>query len=65
MLMYFEITKRLNLVNNRLKIIQDLHQVLIETVEARHSTLLEWVVIILIVIEIVFEVVGFLFLGVL
>ena len=64
MLMYFEITKRLNLVNNRLKIIQDLHQVLIEAVESRHSSALEWIVIILIVIEIVFEVIGFLYYGV-
>lgn len=62
-LAYFEIQKRLGLVNNRLEIIQDMHQVLIEAAEIRHSTNLEWIVILLIVIEILFEVLDYITTG--
>lgn len=52
---YFELSKRMNLVNNRLKMLEDLHKVLIEEVQTKHNTLLEWVVIWLIALEVVFE----------
>ena len=49
---YFEISKRLELVNNRLSMLQDLHVVLIEAVENHHAVYLEWIIIILIVVEV-------------
>lgn len=52
---YFELSKRMNLVNNRLKMLEDLHKVLIEEVQTKHNILLEWVVIWLIALEVVFE----------
>ena len=52
---YFEITKRLSLVNNRLDMIQDLHEVLIEAAENHHAVYLEWIIIVLIVAEVVLD----------
>eukprot|EP00550_Attheya_septentrionalis_P004040 CAMPEP_0198291070 /NCGR_PEP_ID=MMETSP1449-20131203/8723_1 /TAXON_ID=420275 /ORGANISM="Attheya septentrionalis, Strain CCMP2084" /LENGTH=362 /DNA_ID=CAMNT_0043989665 /DNA_START=67 /DNA_END=1155 /DNA_ORIENTATION=- len=52
---YFEIHKRMELINNRLKMLQDLHKVLIDEVQNHHAVYLEWIVIWLIVIEVVFE----------
>lgn len=52
---YFEISKRLELVNNRLRMIQDLHEVLIEAVENHHAVYLEWIIIILIVVEVALD----------
>jgi uncharacterized Rmd1/YagE family protein len=52
---YFEIDKRMKLINARLEMLHDLHKVLIEEVQNHHATHLEWIVIWLIVIEVVFE----------
>jgi len=52
---YFEIAKRFNLINNRLNMLQDLHNVLNEEVQAKHASSLEWVVIWLIVVYLVIE----------
>ena len=52
---YFEIPKRLELVNNRLSMIQDLHEVLIQAVENHHAVYLEWIIIILIVVEVALD----------
>jgi len=54
-MMYFDITQRLNLINSRLGIIHDLHQVLVEAVQNHHGIVLEWIIIILIVVECVIE----------
>lgn len=52
---YFEISKRLELVNNRLSMLQDLHVVLIEAVENHHAVYLEWIIILLIVVEVLLD----------
>jgi uncharacterized Rmd1/YagE family protein len=52
---YFEISKRLELVNNRLTMIKDLHDVLIESAESKHSAYLEWIIIVLIIAEVVLD----------
>jgi len=52
---YFQINRRLELVNNRLTMIQDLHVVLIEAVENHHAVYLEWIIIILIVVEVALD----------
>jgi uncharacterized Rmd1/YagE family protein len=54
-LKYFEITKRLTLVNNRLHMIGELHQVMIEENQNHHAVVLEWIIIVLIVVEVVLD----------
>ena len=54
-LKYFEISKRLTLVNNRLTMIGELHQVLIEANQNHHAVILEWIIIILIVVEVLLD----------
>lgn len=54
-LKYFEITKRLTLVNNRLQMIGELHQVMIEENQNHHAVVLEWIIIVLIVVEVVLD----------
>jgi uncharacterized Rmd1/YagE family protein len=54
-LKYFEITKRLALVNNRLQMIGELHQVMIEENQNHHAVVLEWIIIVLIVVEVVLD----------
>jgi uncharacterized Rmd1/YagE family protein len=54
-LKYFEIDKRLSLVNNRLAMIGELHQVLTGESQNHHAVVLEWIVIILIVMEVVLD----------
>merc|ERR1711862_858891 len=52
---YFEISKRLALINQRLDMISDLHRLLIEQEQNRHGVHLEWIIIILIVFYLLFE----------
>lgn len=54
-LKYLQITKRHELVNNRLDMIGELHQVLIEENQTHHSVFLEWIVILLIVVEVMLD----------
>ena len=54
-LRYFQIKPRLDLVNNRLTMLKDLHQVLAEQAENRHGVILEWIIIILIVAEVLLD----------
>jgi len=54
---YFEIQKRLTLINHRVDMINDLHRLLIEQEHNRHGVHLEWIIIVLIVFEILFEIV--------
>ncbi|KAI5121802.1 hypothetical protein M0805_009794 [Coniferiporia weirii] len=50
---YLEIPQRINLLNTRVEVLQDMLQLLKESVSSRHSERLEQIVIALIVIEIV------------
>jgi len=52
---YLQINKRLELVNNRLDMIGELHQVLIEENQNHHAVVLEWIIIILIVVEVLLD----------
>mmetsp|Transcript_10271 Transcript_10271/g.11374 ORF Transcript_10271/g.11374 Transcript_10271/m.11374 type:complete len:434 (-) Transcript_10271:176-1477(-) len=53
---YFDIVSRLELVNARLQVMQDMNEILIEAVQSHHSSMLEWTVILLIVFEILVEI---------
>jgi len=50
---YLEIPQRINLLNARVAVLQDMLQLLKETVSSRHSERLEQIVIALIVVEII------------
>jgi uncharacterized Rmd1/YagE family protein len=54
-MLYFEITKRLSLINNRLYMLQDLHIVLNEEIGNLHDVYLEWIIIWLIAVYLVVE----------
>ena len=49
---YLEITPRATILENRLKVIQDLMQMMADEQKHSHSSMLEWIIIILIAIEI-------------
>jgi hypothetical protein len=49
---YLEIPQRINLLNTRMEVLQDMLQLLKESVSSRHSERLEQIVIVLIAIEI-------------
>ncbi len=49
---YLGIDQRQGILNKRLEIVQELFQMLKGEQEARHGTRLEWIVIILIVVEV-------------
>ena len=53
---YFDILSRLELVNTRLEVMQDMNQILIDAAQNRHASLLEWAIIVLIIVEIFVEV---------
>jgi len=54
---YLEIPQRINLLNTRVEVLQDMLQLLKETVSSRHSERLEQIVIALIAVEIVLGIV--------
>ncbi|EMD34783.1 hypothetical protein CERSUDRAFT_116967 [Gelatoporia subvermispora B] len=54
---YLEIPQRINLLNTRVEVLQDMLQLLKETVSSRHAERLETIVIALIVVEIVLGIV--------
>lgn len=53
---YLEIEKRVNVLNHRLDIIKDLFDMLASEMHAKHATNLEVIVIVLILIEVIFQV---------
>ena len=55
---YFEIIKRINLINQRIDMISDLHRLLIEQEQNRHGVNLEWIIIVLIVFEVLAELIN-------
>lgn len=55
---YLDVEGRLDIVNKRLDMIRELHEVMIGAAETRHAVRLEWIIIWLIVIEIVVEVIS-------
>lgn len=52
---YFKIGKRLDLVNNRLDMIGELHNKIQEENHTHHAVILEWIIILLIVIEVLLD----------
>ncbi|CAB9509175.1 for meiotic nuclear division protein 1 homolog [Seminavis robusta] len=54
-LKYFKITKRLDLVNERLDMVGELHNKILEENHTHHAVVLEWIIIILIVMEVLIE----------
>jgi uncharacterized Rmd1/YagE family protein len=54
---YLEIPQRINLLNTRVEVLQDMLQLLKESVSSRHSERLEQIVIVLIAIEIILGIV--------
>ena len=54
---YLDISKRLDLLNQRLDIIKDLYDILNQELSIQHGHKLEWIVIYLIILEVVIEVV--------
>lgn len=54
-LKYFEISKRLSLVNNRLNMIGELHNKIMEENHTHHAVILEWIIILLIVVEVLLD----------
>ena len=55
---YLEIDRRAEVLNKRLDIIKELFDMLANELNVSHSNKLEWIIIILIVLEVVFQVLG-------
>lgn len=53
---YFDIMSRLELVNTRLEVMNDMNQILMDAAQNHHARVLEWAVIASIVVEILVEV---------
>lgn len=49
---YLDLTARVDVLNKRLDIVKELFEILNDHLEARHSSRLEWVIIILIAVEV-------------
>lgn len=52
---YLDIDKRVDILNQRLGVLKDLYELLQNSLRAKHETKLEWIVIILILVEVVLE----------
>jgi uncharacterized Rmd1/YagE family protein len=52
---YFKISNRLDLVNNRLDMVGELHNKILEENHTHHAVILEWIIIWLIVIEVLLD----------
>ena len=55
---YLEITRRAEVLNKRLDIIKELFDMLASEYHNSHASMLEWIIIVLIVIEVFFQVVS-------
>jgi uncharacterized Rmd1/YagE family protein len=55
---YLEVERRVEVLNKRLDIIKELFDMLASELANRHSYTLEWIVIILIMVEVFFQLVG-------
>jgi len=53
---YLELTQRVNILNGRLDLMKELFEMLNDQLDALHASKLEWIIIILIVIEVVISV---------
>ena len=53
---YLEIDRRAEVLNKRLDIIKELFDMLANELHVAHSNKLEWIIIILIVLEVIFQV---------
>merc|ERR1719220_2500527 len=52
---YLELGKRIDILNQRLTVLNDLYSFLQAQLEVKHSNKLEWIIIVLIVVEIMVE----------
>eukprot|EP00584_Thalassiosira_punctigera_P025739 CAMPEP_0172557830 /NCGR_PEP_ID=MMETSP1067-20121228/75579_1 /TAXON_ID=265564 ORGANISM="Thalassiosira punctigera, Strain Tpunct2005C2" /NCGR_SAMPLE_ID=MMETSP1067 /ASSEMBLY_ACC=CAM_ASM_000444 /LENGTH=402 /DNA_ID=CAMNT_0013347023 /DNA_START=80 /DNA_END=1288 /DNA_ORIENTATION=+ len=52
---YLDVNARINLLNRRLEVLKDLNRILMDAAHNHHATILEWIIIILIVVEVVIE----------
>ena len=55
---YLEVERRVEVLNKRLDIIKELFDMLASELHNSHSNRLEWIIIVLIVLEVVFQVAG-------
>lgn len=54
---YLDIDKRVDILNQRLVVLKDLYDLLQNSLNVKHGTKLEWIVIILILVEVVLEII--------
>merc|ERR1712014_472284 len=54
---YLDIDKRVDILNQRLGVLKDLYDLLQNSLNVKHGTKLEWIVIILILVEVFLEIV--------
>eukprot|EP00029_Vermamoeba_vermiformis_P013645 TRINITY_DN8568_c0_g1_i1.p1 TRINITY_DN8568_c0_g1~~TRINITY_DN8568_c0_g1_i1.p1 ORF type:complete len:418 (+),score=68.18 TRINITY_DN8568_c0_g1_i1:8-1261(+) len=57
---YLDINQRVDVLNRRLEVVQQLFDMLNNEIRAQHDTRLEWLVICLMIVEVLVEVLGFL-----
>ena len=53
---YLDVYNRIAIIDKRLAVLKDLHSILMDAAHNVHASVLEWIIIILIVVEIVIEV---------
>jgi len=53
---YLDVAARINLLNTRLNVLKDMQQILMDAAHNAHASVLEWIIIWLIVVEILIEV---------
>ena len=54
-LKYLDVDSRIGILNNRLDVLKNLNQILMDAAHNAHASVLEWIIIILIVAEIVID----------
>ena len=53
---YLDVDARINLLNRRLEVLKVLNSILMDAVHKQHSSMLEWIVIVLIVVFLMIEI---------
>lgn len=54
-LKYLDVDSRIGILNNRLDVLKNLNQILMDAAHNQHASVLEWIIIILIVAEILID----------
>lgn len=52
---YLDVDSRINILNNRLEVLKNLNQILMDAAHNAHASILEWIIIVLIVAEIAID----------